>query len=95
MCIFPERFSGRLIPTDNIPKFYIKKGNTYETKTNKLIKKTNVMDKLLKKLNKKFDEYHKKQLKINNNQNPDYYLFMGKANAIGEVIDLIEKQIKL
>ena len=34
----------------------------------------------------------KKQLEINNNQNPDYYLFMGKANAIMEVIDLIEKQ---
>ena len=94
MCIFPERFRGRLIPTDNIPKFYIKDGDVYDTKTNKLIKKSNVMDKLLKKLNEKFDEYHNKQLKIDNNQNPDYYLYMGKANAIGEVIDLIEKTLK-
>ena len=52
------------------------------------------MEKLLKELNKKFDKYHKKQLQINNNQNPDYYLYMGKANAIGEVIDLIEKMLK-
>jgi hypothetical protein len=49
------------------------------------------MDNLLKELNKRFDKYHKKQLKINNNQDPDYYLYMGKANAIGEIIDLIEK----
>jgi hypothetical protein len=49
------------------------------------------MEKLLEKLNKKFDEYHHKQLEIDDPQNPDYYLFMGKANAIGEVIDEIEK----
>jgi len=49
-------------------------------------------EKLLKELNKKFDKYHKNQLKINDKQNPEYYLFMGKANAILEVIELIEKQ---
>lgn len=48
------------------------------------------MKNLLEKLNKKFDEYHTKQLEIDNDQNPDYYLYMGKANAIGEIIDLIE-----
>ena len=52
------------------------------------------MEKLLKELKKKFDKYHKNQLQINNNQNPDYYLYIGKANAIGEVIDLIEKMLK-
>jgi len=53
------------------------------------------MEKLLETLNEKFDEYHNTQLEINNKQDPDYYLFMGKANAIGEIIDLIEKEIKL
>lgn len=48
------------------------------------------MKELLEVLNEKFDEYHNLQLKIDDNQNPDYYLFMGKANAIGEIIDLIE-----
>lgn len=52
------------------------------------------MEDVLKKLNDMFDKYHKKQLKINNPQDPDYYLYMGKANAIGEAIDLIEKNIK-
>jgi hypothetical protein len=47
------------------------------------------MKELLEILEQKFDEYHAKQLEINNDQNPDYYLFMGKANAIGEIIDLI------
>lgn len=50
------------------------------------------MEKLLEILNEKFDEYHQAQLEINNNQNPDYYLYMGKANAIGEIIDLIKEQ---
>lgn len=40
MCIFPKRWGGREIPTYNIPKFYIKKGFIYETKTNKKIMKT-------------------------------------------------------
>ena len=34
MSIFPERWKGRLIPIKNIPKFYIKDGKTYETRTN-------------------------------------------------------------
>jgi len=51
--------------------------------------------KLLEILNEKFDEYHEIQLEINNINNPDYYLFMGKANAIGEVIDLIKEQTEL
>jgi len=38
MSIFPEKWQGRLIPTHNIPKFYIKDGKIYETKTNKEIK---------------------------------------------------------
>ena len=53
------------------------------------------MEKLLEILNEKFDEYHQIQLEINNKNDADYYLFMGKANAIGEIIDLIEKEIKL
>lgn len=52
------------------------------------------MEELLKKLNKKFDKYHKKQMDLSGTPNADYYLFMGKANAIGEIIDIIEKQIK-
>ena len=48
------------------------------------------MKELLEVLNEKFDEYHNKQMEISNDQDPDYYLFMGKANAIGEIIDLIE-----
>ena len=39
MSIFPEKWQGRLIPTHNIPEFYLKKGNVYETKTNKKVKK--------------------------------------------------------
>ncbi len=53
------------------------------------------MKKLLEILNEKFDEYHNTQLEINNKQDPDYYLYMGKANAIGEVIDLIKEQTVL
>jgi len=48
------------------------------------------MKELLEILEQKFDEYHNKQMEISNDQNPDYYLYMGKANAIGEIIDLIE-----
>lgn len=48
------------------------------------------MEEFLEILNDKFDEYHNMQLQINDKQNPDYYLFMGKANAIGEIIDLVE-----
>lgn len=47
------------------------------------------MKKLLETLECKFDEYHNKQLKISNDQDPEYYLYMGKANAIGEMISLI------
>lgn len=52
------------------------------------------MTELLEILKEKFDEYHQIQLEINNPNDADYYLYMGKSNAIGEVIDLIEKQIK-
>lgn len=38
MCVFPERWRGRSIPTDKLPKYYIKDGKKYETKTNKQIK---------------------------------------------------------
>ena len=38
MSIFPKRWMGRGIPTDNIPKHYFKDGNIYETKTNKQVK---------------------------------------------------------
>ena len=38
MSIFPERWQGRLIPINNIPKYYIKDGKIYETKTNKKTK---------------------------------------------------------
>lgn len=50
------------------------------------------MEKLLEMLNEKFDEYHNKQMEINNPQDPEYYLYMGKANGIGEAIDLIEEK---
>jgi len=48
------------------------------------------MKNLLEILEQKFDEYHAKQLEIDNDQNPDYYLFMGKASAIGDLIDEIK-----
>ncbi len=38
MKIFPNRWIGRKIPVDNLPKYYIKDGKTYETKTNKEVK---------------------------------------------------------
>jgi hypothetical protein len=34
MSIFPERWMGRGIPTDNLPKHYIKDGKMYCTRTN-------------------------------------------------------------
>ena len=48
------------------------------------------MKKLIEKLNQKFDEYHNEQLRVDDDQNPDYYLFMGKASAIGDLIDELE-----
>jgi hypothetical protein len=51
------------------------------------------MEKLLEELNERFDEYQNIQLTINNDQNPDYYLYMGKAEAIGEAIDLIKEKL--
>lgn len=45
---------------------------------------------LIEKLGQKFDEYHAEQLKLSNTPNADYYLFMGKANAIGETMDMLE-----
>lgn len=48
------------------------------------------MEELLEILGCKFDEYHNESLKISNDQDPEYYLYIGKANAIGEIIDLIE-----
>jgi hypothetical protein len=35
MCIFPKRFTGRLIPLP--PKYYVKDGKIYYTKNNKLV----------------------------------------------------------
>ena len=48
------------------------------------------MQNVLNHLEELFDKYHSKQLEINDRQNADYYLFMGKANAIGECIDLMK-----
>jgi hypothetical protein len=53
------------------------------------------MKNLIEKLEKKFDEYHKEQLRIDNNQNPDYYLFMGKASAIGDLIDELKIEMNI
>ena len=44
MSIFPKRWMGRGIPTDNIPKHYFKDGNIYETKTNKQVKSKKMKD---------------------------------------------------
>ena len=49
------------------------------------------MKDLLKLLCKKFNEYHSEQLKLSETPNADYYLFMGKANAISEIMDIIEE----
>lgn len=48
------------------------------------------MKNLKERLNDLFDEYQNKSLQLDNNQNSDYYLYIGKASAIGEIIDLIE-----
>jgi nitrogenase molybdenum-iron protein alpha/beta subunit len=56
----------------------------------RLFKHTNKMKELLELLGDKFDEYHTEQLKLSETPNADYYLFMGKANAIGEIMDIIE-----
>lgn len=48
------------------------------------------MKELLELLGEKFDEYHAEQLKLSGTPNADYYLFMGKANAISEIMDIIE-----
>ena len=48
------------------------------------------MKELLELLGDKFDEYHTAQLKLSETPNADYYLFMGKADAIGEIMDIIE-----
>ena len=53
------------------------------------------MKNLIEKLGKKFDEYHNEQLRIDNNQNPDYYLYMGKASAIGDLIDDLKSEMNL
>ena len=45
MSIFPKRWMGRGIQTDNIPKHYFKDGNIYETKTNKQVKSKKMKDK--------------------------------------------------
>jgi hypothetical protein len=52
------------------------------------------MKNLLNHLEELFDKYHGKQLEINDRQNADYYLFMGKANAIGECIDLMKLEME-
>ena len=51
------------------------------------------MEEVLKKLELLFDEYHYEQLKLSEVKNADYYLFMGKANGVGEAIDLIKSKI--
>ena len=53
------------------------------------------MKELLELLNKKFEEYHNKQLESLGTRTDHYYLFMGKANAIGEAIDIIENKKKV
>lgn len=52
------------------------------------------MKNLIEKLEKKFDEYHNEQLRIDNKQDPDYYLFMGKASAIGDLLTELENEQK-
>jgi hypothetical protein len=58
-------------------------------------KKNKIMKELLELLNKKLVEYHNKQLESLGTRNDHYYIFMGKANAIGEVIDVIENKTKV
>jgi len=48
------------------------------------------MKELLEILEQKFDDYHREELKRFGIPDAEYYLYMGKANAIGEIIDLIE-----
>lgn len=49
------------------------------------------MKNLKGRLNELFDEYQNKSLQINDNQNSDYYLYIGKASAMGDLIDEIER----
>ena len=51
------------------------------------------MKEILELLGDKFDEYHYAQLKLSEIKNADYYLLMGKAESIGEAMDLIEELI--
>lgn len=53
------------------------------------MKKT--IEEIIEDLEKLFDEYHGEQMRINDKQNPEYYLMMGKANGIGEAIDLLKE----
>jgi len=39
MSIFPERWMGRGVPTDKLPKYYIKDGKKYNTRTNEEVPK--------------------------------------------------------
>lgn len=48
------------------------------------------LEKLKERLNDLFDEYQGKSLQIDDNQNSDYYLYIGKASAIRDLIDEIE-----
>ena len=41
MSIFPERWMGRGVPTDKLPKYYIKDGKKYNTRTNEQVPKNN------------------------------------------------------
>ena len=39
MSIFPERWMGRGVPTDKLPKYYTIEGKTYNTRTNEEVPK--------------------------------------------------------
>lgn len=48
-------------------------------------------EELIEKLELKFDEYHKKQLETKK-LNVNHYLFMGKASAIVECVEMLQKK---
>lgn len=39
MSIFPERWMGRGVPTDKLPKYYTMDGKKYNTRTNEEVPK--------------------------------------------------------
>jgi len=74
------KYSFNTAATETFTEMLIEYSKKYNEEKNK---------ELLEILNQKFDDYHNKQLGIDNDKDPEYYLFMEKANAIGEIIDLI------